>query len=326
MDIDLDAATVAFDRDADAYDDFDWARFGADAEMEMEAFDRDADAKASDRGARSRECSDAEKEADDPARDTFSKDKTMIEMPRTSPRVAAGLRKEEQAENQAKNQAEPQVWDKMQAQVHGVLGPDGELAMTEAEAIEKIRPKVYRWTETDPKNIKVQETSADPPLEDLKALADRSENLRCINCQKLTRNSFLVIASLEGQTKKSLQGHTGQFFVRVYGTCPCCAWREDKKNHVPSCECDFCKKNISHYEADVCEHVCRVLPMTDSFWKKHHKSAVDHWKTRRNALRDKGVARLRTRILLLSPNLPTSPLSPPPLSIHSSPMTHLPTS
>jgi hypothetical protein len=201
---------------------------------------------------------------------------------------------------------------KMQEQWGGVLGPDGELAMTEAEAIEKIRPKVYRWTETDPKNIKVQETSADPPLEDLKALAARSENLRCINCQKLTRNSFLVIASLEGQTKKSLQGHTGQFFGRVYGTCPWCAWREDKKNHVPSCECDFCKKNISHYEADVCEHVCRVLPMTDSFWKKHKKSAEGHWKIRRTALKEKGVARLRTRILLLSPNLPTSPLSPPP--------------
>jgi hypothetical protein len=58
------------------------------------------------------------------------------------------------------------------------------------------------------------------------------------------------------------------------------------------------------------------LPMTDSFWKKHKKSAECHWTLRRSALRQKGVARLRTRILLLSPNLPTSPLSPPPL-IHS---------
>jgi hypothetical protein len=294
MDIDFHDATAAsdaemeaFDRDADANDDFDWAAW-------------------------SRELSDAERAASDAEREAFSKDETMIETPRTSPRVAAGLRKEEQAENQAQNQAEPQVWDKMQAQRHGVLGPDGELAMTEAEAIEKIRPKVYRWTETDPKNIKVQETSADPPLEDLKALAHRSENLRCINCQNLTQNTFLVIPSLEGLTTKSVKGRTGQFFARVYGTCPLCAWREDKKNHLPSCECEFCKKNISHYEAEVCEHGCRVLPMTDSFWKKHKKSAECHWTLRRSALRQKGVARLRTRILLLSPNLPTSPLSPPP--------------
>ena len=201
---------------------------------------------------------------------------------------------------------------KIQEQWGGLLGPDGLLLMNETEATERMRIKHFEGKETVPKNIKVQETSADPPLEDLKALAHRSENLRCINCQSVVQHSFLVIPSLEGLNKKSVKGRTGQFLGRVYGTCPLCAWREDKKNHLPSCECEFCKKNISHYEAEVCEHGCRVLPMTDSFWKKHHKSAVGHWKTRRNALRDKGVARLRTRILLLSPNLPTSPLSPPP--------------
>jgi hypothetical protein len=58
------------------------------------AFDR------GDYATRSRESSDAEREADDPARNTFAKDETMTETPRTSPRVAAGLGKEEQAEEE----------------------------------------------------------------------------------------------------------------------------------------------------------------------------------------------------------------------------------
>jgi len=215
---------------------------------------------------------------------------------------------------------------KMQAHWHGVLGPDGLIMMNEAQAIEKMGPKNHKGKETDPKNIKVQETSADPPLEDLRLFAHRSENLRCINCQTVVQHSFLVIPSLEGLDKRSCKGQTGQFFGKVYGTCPLCAWREDKKNHLPSCECDFCKDKIFHYEAEVCELVCRSRPIKDSFWKKHKKSAEGHWKLRAMALRDKGVAPLRTPILLLSPNLPTSPLAPPPLSLHSSPLTHLPTS
>jgi hypothetical protein len=201
---------------------------------------------------------------------------------------------------------------KMQEQWGGVLGPDGELAMTEAEAIERMRIKHFDGKETVPKNIKVQETSAVLSLEDLQLFAHRPENLKCINCQSQVQRSFLVIPSLEGLDKRTGKGQTGQFFGKVYGTCPLCAWREDKKNHLPSCECDFCKDKIFHYEAEVCELVCRSRPIKDSFWKKHKKSAEGHWKFRTMALRDKGVAPLRTPILLLSPNLPTSPLSPPP--------------